>query len=68
MMPDKGAAGPPGHKFMALRQTTKNGKGRYVTGAQVCGWGLDWGKTGFPPTRDDLALIIGRKILDEAGV
>jgi hypothetical protein len=67
VMPDKGAKGPPGHKFMTIRRTTKNSKGRYVTGEEFEKFGLFWPTT-LATIRDDLALVIGRAILAEAGV
>lgn len=67
VMPDKGAKGPPGHKFMVLRRTAKNAKGRYITAEEFWKAGLFW-PTSLATTRDDLALLIGRAILDEAGV
>jgi hypothetical protein len=67
VMPDKGAKGPPGHKFMVLRRTTKNAKGRYITAEEFWKAGLFW-PTSLATTRDDLALLIGRAVLDEAGV
>jgi hypothetical protein len=67
VMPDKGTGGPPGHKFMAMRRTVKNSKGRYVTGSQFDAVGLLWPTSGWT-TRDELAARIGRAILDEAGV
>jgi hypothetical protein len=67
VMPDRGTKGPPGHKFMALRRTEKNAKGRYVTGGQFGAYGLYWPNS-LVATRDDLALAIGRSILTEAGL
>jgi len=67
VMPDKGAKGPPGHKFMTLRRTTKNAKGRYVTAEEFYKIGLMW-PTNIAADRDELALLIGKAILDEAGV
>ncbi len=67
VMPDAGAKGPPGHKFMVMRRTTKNAKGRYVTAEEFYKTGLFW-PTSYAPTRDELAVLIGRAILDEAGV
>jgi hypothetical protein len=56
-----------GHKFMTLRRTMKNGKGRYVTAEQFDSFGLYW-PTSLSKTRDELALAIGRSILNEAGI
>jgi hypothetical protein len=66
VMPDEGAGGPPGHKFLVLRRTTKNAKGRYVTAEEFFKLGL-FSPTSVAKTRDDLALLIGKAILDEAG-
>jgi hypothetical protein len=63
VMPDRGA----GHKFLVLRRTVKNAKGRYVTGDEVLKVGLFY-PTAIASTRDDLALILGRAILSEAGI
>jgi hypothetical protein len=46
----------------------KNAKGRYVTADQIALYGLDWGRGGFLPSRNDLAKEIGLVILGEAGV
>lgn len=53
---------------LSIRRTTKNSKGRYVTGDQIGMYGLFW--PNIPPivTRNDLAMAIGQQILDEAGV
>lgn len=67
VMPDKGAHGPPGHKFMTLRRTEKNAKGRYVTRDEFYKTGLFW-PTSHAATRDELAMKIGQAILDEAGL
>lgn len=67
VMPDKGAAGPPGHKFMVMRRTQKNAKGRYITAAEFEKFGLFWPNS-LAASRDELALLIGRAILAEAGV
>ena len=64
VMPDKANQTTP-HKFMAMRRTTKNAKGRYVTAEQFASFGLST-PTSIAKTRDDLALLIGRAILDEA--
>lgn len=65
VMPDKTAQK---HSFMAMRRTTKNAKGRYVTAEQFEGLGLLFGPGRSLQTRDDLALRIGRALLDEIGV
>jgi hypothetical protein len=65
IMPDKGPKG--GHKFMVIRRTTKNAKGRYVTGDEFEKFGLFWPNSLFND-RDDLALAIGRSILAEANL
>lgn len=65
VMADKGVN--PGHKFLTLRRTTKNAKGRYVTAEQFQAFGLLW-PTSTATTRDDIALAIGRAILDESNV
>lgn len=62
-----------GHPFLAVRGTTKNKKGRWVTGREVRKYGLFWKPghviVGDPATtRDELALILGRAILDEANI
>ncbi len=67
VMPDKGSKGPPGHKFLAMRRTTKNAKGRYVTAEEIAKLGLLW-PTSVAQDRDALAVLIGRAVLDEAGV
>jgi hypothetical protein len=56
------------HPALSVRRTTKNSKGRYVTGDQIVMYGLFW--PNIPPivTRNDLAMAIGQQILDEAGV
>ena len=56
-----------GHKFMALRRTEKNTKGRYITSDQFAGFGLGW-PTSTAKDRNELALAIGKAILDEAGI
>lgn len=65
VMPDKTGQK---HSFMAMRRTTKNAKGRYVTAEQFDGVGLLWGSGRTIQSRDDLALRIGRALLDEIGV
>lgn len=67
VMPDKGSQKTPGHKFMVIRRTTKNAKGRYVTAEEFEKFGLFWPNS-LSATRDELALRIGRAILDEANV
>ncbi len=67
VMPDRGAKGAPGHKFMVLRRTTKNAKGRYVTAEEFAKFGLFWPNS-LVKTREELAMLIGRAILNEAGV
>ena len=68
VLPDKSPQPGTGHPALAIRRTVKNAKGRYVTSDQIALFGLDWGRGIFLPTRDDLAMEIGRVILDEAGV
>lgn len=63
VMPDHGA----GHKFMAMRRCARNVKGRYVTADEFFKAGLFY-PTSIARTRDELAVLIGRSILDEAGV
>jgi hypothetical protein len=58
----------PGHKFMALRRTVKNAKGRYVTIDQFASFGLFWAPSNVFKTRDELALALSHAILVEAGV
>lgn len=53
-----------GHSFLAIRKTKKNKKGKYVTGDQVYGFGLVW-PTSVAKTRDELATVIGKALLDE---
>ena len=59
--------GAPGHKFMVIRRTTKNAKGRYVTAEEIAEFGLFW-PSSIAKTREDLAQLIGESILDEAGI
>jgi hypothetical protein len=68
VLPDKGSSKQPGHPFLVGRKTTKNSKGRFVTGDEFYKVGLFWGTNPHYPTRDDLALDIGRKLLDEAKI
>jgi hypothetical protein len=64
VMPDKGR----GHRFMTIVRTKKNAKGRYVeTTDQFFKVGLLWPTPGWQ-TRSDLALLVGKAILDEIGV
>jgi hypothetical protein len=67
VMPDRGAKGAPGHKFMVLRRTTKNAKGRYVTAEEFAKFGLFW-PSSLAKTREELATLIGEAILDEADI
>lgn len=64
VMPDLGTAR---HKFMVMRRTQKNAKGRYITAEEFEKFGLFWPNT-LVGSRNDLALLIGRAILAEAGV
>jgi hypothetical protein len=68
-MPDNSS----GHAFLSIRGTTKNRKGRWVTGRELRKYGLIWKPghyvVGDPATtRDELALILGRALLDEANI
>lgn len=67
VMPDRGAKGAPGHRFMVLRRTMKNAKGRYVTGDEFAKFGLFWPNS-LAKSREELAKLIGEAILDEAGI
>ncbi len=67
IMPDQAGKKPSNHKFMTLRRTTKNNRNRYVTAEQFFAVGLYW-PTSIAKDRDELALLIGRAILDETGV
>lgn len=55
------------HKFLTLRRTRKNGKGRWATAEQFYSLGLLW-PTSVAKDRDELARTLGQAILDEAGV
>jgi hypothetical protein len=55
------------HKALTLFGTAKNAQNHFVTGPQIALWGLYWPNNAVK-TRDELALQIGRTILDEAGV
>jgi len=66
ILPDKSAK-QDGHPFLVLRRTTMNAKGRYVTAEEFFKLGLFY-PTSLAKTRDEVAMLIGKAILDEAGV
>lgn len=56
--------GPGSHPFLVIRQTTKNHKGRYVTGDEVFKVGVLW-PTPIAKTETELATLVGQAILEE---
>jgi hypothetical protein len=56
--------GPGSHPFLIIRKTTRNPKGRYVTGDEVFKVGVLW-PTPIAKTENELATIIGQAILEE---
>lgn len=53
-----------GHPFLVVRRTAQNKKGRYVTGDEILKVGVLW-PTAIAKTEDELAMIIGKTVLDE---
>ena len=55
------------HPFLVIRQTEKNGKGRYVDRGEIYKAGLCWPNS-YVGSRDELAMKLGQTLLAAIGV